>query len=144
MEINVEKLKKLFAETNKALRTLRNLSQLNTRELLESEANLDRVKYNFIIAIQLLIDICNHIVAKSHGRPPEDYADCFKALSELDVIDSDLSKKLSQMAKFRNLLIHLYWEVDNKKVCHILKHNLKDFDQFLNTISLYLRGELSK
>ena len=144
MKMNVEKLKKLFGETNKSLNTLRKLAQLRTRELLENEANLDRVKYNFIIAIQSLIDICNHIVAKSHGRPPQDYADCFKALSELDVIDSDLSARLSQMAKFRYLLIHLYWQVDNRKVCYILKQNLKDFDQFLTTISLYLRDELLK
>ena len=32
------------------------------------------------------------------------------------------------MAKFRNLIVHLYWKVDNKEVYNILKNNLDDFD----------------
>ena len=143
MKFNVEKIKKLYAESNRSLNILKTLAQLERGQIVESDVNLDRVKYNFIVVIQSLIDICNHIVAKSHGRVPEDYGDCFKSLSELGVIDSNLATRLSKLSGFRNLLIHLYWQVDNSKVYDILKNNLGDIDDFLGKISDYLKGELT-
>lgn len=142
MSINVEKLKKLVGETQRALRKLKEFASLNKEEILKDTAKLERVKYNFIVAIQSIIDICNHIVAKKGGRPPEDYADCFKILGEMGIIDQDFSHKLSQMAKFRNLLIHLYWEVDDVQVLNVLREELGDFDKFLEVIARLIVSEL--
>lgn len=144
MNINIEKTKKLLSEANRSLNILKGLAKLDRVQIVENDANLDRVKYNFIIVIQSLIDICNHIVAKGHGRVPEDYGDCFKSLSELGVIDSNLAARLSKMAGFRNLLIHLYWQVDDNKVYEILRTNLEDIDDFLEKISAFLKTELSQ
>lgn len=46
------------------------------------------------------------------------------------------------MAKFRNLLIHLYWEVDNERVYQMLNENLDDIDRFLDAIGSYLKKEM--
>ncbi len=43
------------------------------------------------------------------------------------------------MARFRNRLVHLYWEVDDQQVYHILTHDLDDFDAFVAYI-LHLSG----
>lgn len=45
------------------------------------------------------------------------------------------------MAKFRNRLIHLYWEVDNEQVHEILQLRLDGFKRFLDYIALFLRFE---
>lgn len=142
MRINVEKVKRFVGETQKALRTLKEFAALDKEEILKDTGKLERIKYNFIIAIQSVIDICNHIVAKKGGRPPEDYADCFKILGEMGIIEQDFSHKLSQMAKFRNLLIHLYWEVDDVQVLNVLKEELGDFDKFLEVIAKLMASEL--
>ena len=42
------------------------------------------------------------------------------------------------MAKFRNLIVHLYWKVDNKEVYNILKNNLDDFDANQKVLREYL------
>ena len=42
------------------------------------------------------------------------------------------------MAKFRNLIVHLYWKVDNKEVYNILKNNLDDFDAIKKVLREYL------
>lgn len=39
-------------------------------------------KYNFIIAIESAIDMCNHIISRNGHRAPEDYADAFVVLGE--------------------------------------------------------------
>jgi len=69
-------------------------------------------------------------VAKRGGRAPKDYADCFVVLKELSVITEELSERLGHMARFRNLVVHLYWEVDDERVFELIKRNLGDLEEF--------------
>jgi len=41
------------------------------------------------------------------------------------------------MAKFRNRLVHIYWEVDAKELYKYLTENLKDFQTFIDQIVKY-------
>lgn len=81
------------------------------------------------------MDICNHIIAKEHIGVPESYSDCFKILGERNIISGELSEKLINMAKFRNLLVHLYWKVDDEKIYEILQSELDDFEDFIKQIA---------
>jgi len=45
------------------------------------------------------------------------------------------------MVKFRNMLVHLYWKVENDRVYQYLKKNLADFEAFRRAIRAYLRSE---
>ena len=42
------------------------------------------------------------------------------------------------MARFRNLLVDVYAEIDDAKVYGILEHRLGDFDAFAAAIAAYL------
>ncbi|MFQ6077065.1 MAG: DUF86 domain-containing protein [Candidatus Bathyarchaeia archaeon] len=46
-------------------------------------------------------------------RRAEEYSEMFKVLEEEGVIGKELATKLEDMARFRNLLVHRYGEVDN-------------------------------
>ncbi len=59
-----------------------------------------------------------------------DYADSFKVLEEHDVLNEGLGKKLRQMAKFRNRLVHLYGEIDNAYVYTFIEHDMQDILDF--------------
>lgn len=72
---------------------------------------------------------------------PEDYADTFQVLCEHGAIDKEFIVYLKNMAKFRNRLIHLYWEVDDQQVYDILQTRIDDFKTFLNSISIFLNFE---
>ncbi len=43
------------------------------------------------------------------------------------------------MARFRNRLIHLYWEVDDNQIYEILQSRLDDFKTFLDQIGKFLK-----
>ena len=43
------------------------------------------------------------------------------------------------MAKFRNRLVHLYWEIDNKKIYEIIRDNLEDFKLFEQNVVEFLK-----
>jgi len=69
---------------------------------------------------------------------PEDYGDTFKVMSEVGALDEAFSDELKKMAKFRNRLVHLYWEVGDKQVHDILRSRLGDFKRFLDAIGSFL------
>lgn len=125
-EFNVDRIRQIIGEINSSLHKLARYSGLDEEEFLANEEKVDSAKYNLIIAIEGAIDICNHIVARAGGRAPHDHADCFGILGELNMISHEFADRLKRRAKFRNLLVHLYWKVDNKKVFQILKEDIQD------------------
>jgi uncharacterized protein YutE (UPF0331/DUF86 family) len=139
--INTERIKQFVGEIKEALLMLRGYLPRGKGKILSDATILGSIKYHLIVAIQGCIDICNHLVAKKGGRAPEDYAECFKLLAELGILEKDLSGRLAQMARFRNLIIHLYWRIDNERVYQILTENLDDIDQFLITVGRFLKKD---
>lgn len=56
-------------------------------------------------------------------------------LYENGLIDEELRGRLHNMARFRNLLVHVYGKVDDKKVYEFLKTNLGDFDALARQVA---------
>lgn len=134
-EYNVDRIRQIMGEINEALFKLGRYSEISEQEFLSSSEKIDSAKYNLIIAIEGAIDICNSIVARAGGRAPQDHADCFAILGELQLLTGEYVNRLKRMAKFRNLLVHLYWKVDNKKVYRILKEDVEDIKDYLSIIN---------
>jgi uncharacterized protein YutE (UPF0331/DUF86 family) len=51
------------------------------------------------------------------------------------VIPEVLSDRLQQMAKFRNLLVYVYWEVDYGRVFEAIESDQDDLAEFSRTIA---------
>jgi uncharacterized protein YutE (UPF0331/DUF86 family) len=90
--------------------------------------------------IETCVDIANHIVSDRGMRSPTSYADTFKVLFENNVIDSELLIIMGKMAKFRNVVVHQYEEVDSEIVIIILKKHLGDLDRFKDAVLTYLKN----
>ena len=134
-EFNVDRIRQLFGEINSSLHKLNGYAELSEKEFLSNIDKVDSAKYNLIVAIEGAIDICNHIVARAGGRAPHDHADCFEILRELKMLSDDFIERLKNMAKFRNLLVHLYWKVDDRKVLRILKKDIQDIRKYIKEIN---------
>jgi uncharacterized protein YutE (UPF0331/DUF86 family) len=59
-------------------------------------------------------------------------------MSEEGAFKPDFSDELVNMAKFRNRLVHLYWEVEDHLVYEILQTRLDDFKKLLDSLSNFL------
>jgi uncharacterized protein YutE (UPF0331/DUF86 family) len=66
---------------------------------------------------------------------PDDYAGCLAGLAAGGVIPGDLSARLRQMARVRNLLVHVYWDVDYERVFDVLDGDLADLLTFSRTVA---------
>lgn len=138
---NSDKIAKLVSEMRKAINRLNALKTIDKKSFLNDPDKIGSVKYSFIVAIESAIDICNHIISQNGYRVPEDYADAFQVIGEQGAFDNDFTKSLKNMAKFRNRLVHLYWEVDDEQVYEFLQTHLDDFKTFLDNISVFLELE---
>lgn len=135
---NPDKIARLISEMRKALSRLESLKNLDKESFLGDPDKIGSAKYYFIVSIESAIDICNHIISQNGYRAPEDYADTFQVLGEKGAFDKEFVQDLKKMARFRNRLIHLYWEVDDEQVCEILHTRLDDFKKFIDNIALFL------
>jgi uncharacterized protein YutE (UPF0331/DUF86 family) len=85
------------------------------------------------VAIQICIDLATQVVTEQSARPPTDYADVFKILGEKDFIPTDLALRLGDSARQRNLIVHLYMEVDDRAVFASLAF-LDDLREFATAV----------
>jgi uncharacterized protein YutE (UPF0331/DUF86 family) len=134
LKFNIDTVQKILAEYLEAKKQLEELAQLPLPDLAGDPHKIASAKYHLIIAIEAAIDICNHIIAKNNLRVPEDYADTFKVMVENQLITEDFSSNLTKMARFRNRLVHRYWDIDTQQLYNILKNNLVDLARFLHEI----------
>lgn len=97
------------------------------------------------LAIESCLNIGNRLISLHQFEnpidTPETYADIFIQLRNMEIIDGPFCDRLVKMAKFRNRLVHLYWEIEKDKVYEILQNNLEDFSIFQKKIIGYLKNQ---
>jgi uncharacterized protein YutE (UPF0331/DUF86 family) len=141
-EVNLDRLRDLAGHLGNAVRQLRELGQMPRESFLADPRAVNSAKYLLIVAAEAALDICNHVAARRGGRSPEDYADCIAILAEIGAIDDGLRQRLARMARFRNLLVHLYWRVVDAEVHRVIREDLADLDEYLASLGRYLDADL--
>lgn len=89
------------------------------------------------VAIQAAADVANHILAEDSDLTPDDYGAAFVALAKLGVIDQELAERLRAAAGLRNVLVHLYLDVDPDRVWEAIE-SLDDLEAFAAAVERYL------
>jgi len=131
----LEKLKHL--ELN--VKTLAEIKDTLTIEEIEQNKRYEwQIRYGLFESIQIVIDISCKIVSTYNLGNPKEYKECIKLLQQQRYLSKELSKKVVSMVGLRNLLVHEYVQIDNKKLYEYLNF-LDDFIAFANEISTGLR-----
>ena len=129
--LNIEKLYSKFREISDSIGRLRAFGDTALEAFLNDQDKQDIASFRLIVATEAAIDICLHVAATVIRKVPEEYAGCFMLLSEHGLIDKSLAIRLAQMARFRNLLVHQYWEIDYARMYQIITgSDLDDLNEF--------------
>jgi len=124
------RLRSLLDRLGEEIEHLRRLAAMAPEELLGDPDRLAGVKYRFVVAIETCIDAAQHVIASEGFRAPSDFADAFAVLGEAGVLRSEQLPALQEMARFRNLLVHGYQRIDDRRVLEILGSRLDDLHAF--------------
>jgi len=139
--IDRHKILRMLQQQREYLKHLRPLAQMDVEQFVADPHSTGSAKYYFLVAIEVCIDMGNHIIAGKQFRSPTDYADIFRILGENGVIPQDFISTLEKMAGFRNLLVHVYMQVNDRQVHENLRTRLVDFERFQNYVLQFLEHE---
>lgn len=93
------------------------------------------------VSIEACLDIGNHIISRCGLERPSEYKDVFLILGRGKILPYAFAEQLIPMVKFRNRLVHLYMEVSGEEIYEIIKHNLKDIEEFVRHMAGFLEKE---
>ncbi len=85
-------------------------------------------------AIQAMIDLGAHVVAREGLGVPDSLAASFRLLEEASIIDADLSLRMRRMTGFRNVVVHEYRRLDPAILEAIVRDRLGDLRAFAKLI----------
>jgi uncharacterized protein YutE (UPF0331/DUF86 family) len=110
------------------------LTSLPDEQFWSDERNVETIKLWLIELVQDAADLCNHLAARLLHRVPLSYPECFELLGDEGILEEPLADALRAMARFRNLLVHRYWDVDDHRVLEIARTQLDDLERFLEAV----------
>ncbi len=122
--------------------SIENLGKLQTSITVE-ELKKDRIKKNAVlhelqIAIQSCIDLGNHFIAEKSLTKPETYKEIFEILKTAGFLKDDLAEKMKALAGFRNVLVHMYFNLDLNRAYEILIQEISTLEEFKKTASKWI------
>lgn len=86
------------------------------KQILDDPGLYNGLEHMLQLSMQIIFDIGGHILAEGFAVNPKTYEDIIISLGEKAVISEEFAATQSEMAKFRNKLVHDYDTIDNKKV----------------------------
>jgi uncharacterized protein YutE (UPF0331/DUF86 family) len=118
------------------------LRRLGRVEQLETDVRERRfVERTLQVAIQAALDVASHIVSDRRLGEPATNRELFLFLERDGWIPSALRESLSDMAGFRNVLVHGYDDVDMMVVRDVLTYHLDDLARFADCVKRKLEAE---
>jgi uncharacterized protein YutE (UPF0331/DUF86 family) len=127
MTLNADLVRSRCGDIEDAARRLERFGAMSAEEFVSNRESVDAACYRLLVGIEAAIAICYHISAVHLRQVPEQYAACFETLREAGVVSDELATRLKAMARFRNLLVHMYQKVEPAAV---LRNSLPDLRAF--------------
>lgn len=94
--------------------------------------------HHLVLGVEIITDIGNHLLNEVFQVHPKDYQEIILMLGKDGVVPKELATKNADMAKFRNLLIHEYVNIDLRKVYANLQKAPGIFREFAAAFSEFL------
>ena len=134
MTLNPDLVRARCNEIEESVQRLEALANTPLADFLTDRDARDVACYRLLVAIEAALALCYHVSARRLRKTPEDYAGCFVILGEAGILAPDLTERLQRMARFRNLLVHVYWTVDHEQVHALIRRDLGDLRAFAAAI----------
>ena len=110
-------------------------------DLLQDSHILKSLKYSTIVIAEAIASTLQHILAKKYNIVIDGYMAVYSESKEHKVISTKLLTRLQPFFRFRNMLVHQYWRVDNKVFESNLRDGLNDFRTFVNEIRKIIKED---
>ena len=137
-----ERIKEHLKRLNKYYLRLADIRKLEKEIFMQDHLYQASSERYLQMAIESCLNIGNRLISlyqfKTPIDTPETYSDIFIGMKQIGAIDDVFCQRLVKMAKFRNRLVHLYWEIDKETLYGFIRNNLDDFKLFSQLVIEYM------
>lgn len=133
MKLNTKSIKTRLLKLEQFINELEKQQTISLPNFESTFTTQLAVERAFQAATESCIDIAAHIVATYKLGHPKENRDVFKILAEHGYLSPDFGQAMMDMVGLRNRIVHLYWDVDVKRLYDYLQENvilLKRFRDF--------------
>ena len=91
-------------------------------------------------ALEALLDLGRHILAKGFGEGPSEYKEIAVLLGRAGVLDEADAALMVKLAGYRNRMVHFYDEISRGELFDICSHEVGDVRRILGAILAWVRA----
>lgn len=135
-----ESVRKRLEQLEVYLSRLDEMRKLKEENFLKDWKAQDIVVRNFQIIIEACTDIGANIISQKNLPVAETYAQIIETLGKAGILSGDFAEKFKDFVKFRNIIVHQYLKIDNKKVYKNLQR-INEVREFIKYIVEYLHSK---
>jgi len=95
-------------------------------------------------ALEALFDLGRHILAKAFAAAPAEYKQIAGGLTQNGVLSKEEGRILTEMAGYRNRMVHFYHEIGERELYNICRDRLIDIQRLVDTFAGWLRDHPEK
>ena len=128
--LRLDKLKEFVKE----LKTYQNTTKEELEEDFKTAAMVDRF---LELACESVLDISRLVVTDQRLKIPEDSKGYISALGKAGILEEKFAEEFSKIAGFRNILVHMYLDIDYGEVADKINNKLGDFEKFSQQIAKF-------
>jgi len=119
----------------KNLDYLRSISHLTKKDFLNNFEKILASRHAVQESIQICIDLAFHICSINNLETPKNYRDAFYILGKNKYISLNVAQKMELWAGLRNIITHIYEEIDDSLLWNAIVSDLNEVSLFLNEIN---------
>jgi uncharacterized protein YutE (UPF0331/DUF86 family) len=127
------------AQVTAMLRGIESLPLATLEEFVADARNPAAAESYLRRALEGLLDLARHILAKASGQAPAEYKAVAAMSAESGLIDPGRGALMMQIAGYRNRLVHFYDEISEQELYEICSSQLDDVRSVLEALVDWVR-----
>lgn len=131
-------VRRRLRKLDELLQRLRRLAETPRAEFLADPVRQAAAERLLQVAVQVVLDLGAHVLSERGVVDWEEYREVPLRLEEEEVLPEGLAERLSDAAGQRNILVHLYLDVDPEQIFETLRQDLDAFSDFADRIERLL------
>jgi uncharacterized protein YutE (UPF0331/DUF86 family) len=128
--VDRETFDRRLAKLEELLAKLRALGATPRSTYLESEGLRAQSERWLQLAAECSLDLAHQLIAERGWKTPATYREAFEILRSERVLDADLASDMQGWAGLRNILTHLYLDIDHERLHEILVSELDQLERY--------------
>jgi uncharacterized protein YutE (UPF0331/DUF86 family) len=123
-----------LARLEELLRNLRALAEVGRVRFLDEVGLQAEAERWLHLAAECSLDLAHHLIADRGWKTPSTYRETFEVLEREDVLGPELARQMEAWAGLRNILVHMYLEVDHERLWVFLTEELHQLEDYARAL----------